>query len=131
MMKYVIWTIIGFIILTVLYGIYDSFKNYLIKKYKYEFYDDSLLYSLMVSEITGGLALGLFFSEVPSGVLIVLSTISVIFASIVLINNIMSTTVLCGIFVTILQALFTIYIMLMFVILKEQLKQIFSSKPDK
>lgn len=125
-MKYVFWTVIIFAIITILYGLCDSFKSYLLRKYRYEFYDDGIISSLAFSLIIGSLSIGLNSVGLPTAVFLVMLTIAVISLSIVLIGNIMNTAFLPGILVTILQALYVVYLIILIAIIEQQLKNIFS-----
>jgi hypothetical protein len=130
MVKYVVWTIIGFIIAVAVYGGYDYFKGYLMKKYEYEFYDYGIISLLMYSEIAGSIGICLRFADFPKGLSIVLCTLSVIFTLVVLLSNIVDTDFGAGILTTVLQALLAVFIIVMLSIIGEQLKRMFSPKPD-
>lgn len=130
-MKYAVFTIIIFILILILYVIYDGFKAYLIKKYHYKFYNDELIYTLIFVEVFGFLSIGMCSDGELYAIYIPLITICLIALFIVLISNIIYTSFLMGILTTIFQAIFALYVILFFLIISQQLKKIFYPNVDK
>lgn len=129
-MIYVLLTIASFIVLSLIYGICDVYRNYLKNKYDYDIYNDNCIRLIIFFEVFIIFGIGLYSVGMIEIVCIPMITLSIISAIIAVAINISKTSFINGLLITILQIIFAAYFMLMVGILINQIKEIVSPKDN-
>lgn len=129
-MIYALLTIVIFIVLALLYAIYEIYRNYLKNKYDYDIYNDNCIHLIIFFEVFIIFGIGLYSVGMIEVVCIPMITLSIISAIIAVAINISKTSVINGLLITILQIIFAAYFMLMVGILVNQIKEIVSPKDN-